>query len=462
MLMAVDPEPPISRTLAGLNLVVGLGASGMACIRTLRGLGVAVSAMDSRAQPPGLGAVVSAYPDLPLHLGDFAAPDLERAARIFLSPGVDPRAPELAAARARGVPVWSEIELFAHLATAPVVAITGSNGKSSVTTLLGDMAARADLRVAVGGNLGPPALDLLEPEVELYVLELSSFQLEATYSLTPKAATVLNLSADHLDRYSDLDQYAAAKARVFGPAGSSDCIQVLNGDDPGVRAMARPGAAVVEFTLDEPSAEGFGIFHGAGGDWLGRGSEPWLAAAELHVGGRHQQANVLAALALGHALGLPRDPMLEAARVFRGLPHRTQRVGRGRGLTFYDDSKGTNVGATVAAVAGLPAPLVVILGGQGKGQDFAPLAPAFAGRVRGAVLIGEAAEEIAAALRAGLGADFPLRRAADMGAAVTAATELAESGDTVLLSPACASFDLFSGYAQRGQDFAQAVMEWLA
>jgi UDP-N-acetylmuramoylalanine--D-glutamate ligase len=436
--------------LRGLTLVVGLGKSGLSAVRTLVNLGVRVAVADSRAAPPGLAALRQEFPGLPCHLGEFAPAVFASATRLLVSPGVSVKTPVIAQAQTRGIPVWGDIELFARLTDMPVAAITGSNGKSTVTTLLGLMAERVGVAVAVGGNLGTPALDLLtgDPK-DLCVLELSSFQLETTYSLNASVATVLNISPDHLDRYTDLNEYIAAKRRVFRGGG---CM-VLNGDDPAVVAMAEPGRRVVRFTLSQPAENEFGLRHRDGESWLACGEDCWLAAAELKIGGEHNLANALAALAMGHVLGLERTAMLAALREFTGLAHRTQLVAEHRGVRWFDDSKGTNVGATAAAVNGLPGQLVLIAGGDGKGQDFTPLRAALIHKVRALVLIGRDAPLIAAAVDGAV----PVHYARDMEQAVALAAQLAQAGESVLLSPACASFDMFSGYEERGAVFAAAA-----
>mgnify|MGYP001160649597 FL=1 len=444
--------------LTGTTLVVGLGKSGLSAVRALKALGATVAVTDSRVDPPGLPVLREAFPDVPCHLGGFTPEAFAGAAQLLVSPGVAIATPVIAAAAARGVPVWGDIELLARLTQAPVAAITGSNGKSTVTTLLGAMTERAGVRAAVGGNLGTPALELwLRDEAgaeeglapELYVLELSSFQLETTHSLNARVATVLNISPDHMDRYPTLDDYIAAKRRVF----HGDGVMVLNADDPVVMAMAEPGRDVLRFTLDEPDERGFGLWRDGGETWLARGRERWIAASELKIGGDHNLANALAALAMGYALGLRREAMLATLREFPGLAHRTTLVLEQAGVRWFDDSKGTNVGATVAAVRGLPGPVVLIAGGEGKSQDFAPLRAALNGKARAVVLIGRDAPLIAAAL----GDSVPLHLAADMDQAVARAAQLTQPGDSVLLSPACASFDMFSGYEERGAVFAAAV-----
>jgi UDP-N-acetylmuramoylalanine--D-glutamate ligase len=442
-----SPSPAAARVL-----VVGLGKTGASVARFLARRGAAVAVTDTRLTPPGLDALRQDLPDVALFLGGFDRTAFAAAELLVVSPGVSVEEPLIREARARDVPVVGDIELFAQEAGAPVAAITGSNGKSTTTTLLGEMARVAGRRVAVGGNLGEPALDLLDPAVELYVLELSSFQLETVDSLAPVVATVLNISADHLDRYPDIDAYAAAKARIFQRAQ----VAVVNRDDPRVCAM--PGGRWRRgFTLGEPPPGDFGVALCDGAPWICRGGEALMPAREVAVPGRHNLANALAALAMGDALGLPFPAMREALRSFRGLPHRTVLVGELRGVRFYDDSKGTNVGSTVAALDGFddgtPARTVLIAGGDGKGQDFGPLGPAIRRCARCVVLIGRDAPLIEAAL------DPATVRvhARDMAEAVRLALEAAEPGDRVLLSPACASFDMFRNYEHRGEVFADAV-----
>ena len=439
--------------LDGMTLVVGLGKSGLSMARALQALDASFAVADSRVAPPGLAAFQAAFPKAPCHLGDFDPALFAQATRLLVSPGVSVKTPVIAEAAARGAPVWGDIELLARLTDAPIAAITGSNGKSTVTTLLGLMAERAGVRAAVGGNLGTPALDLwLETDrPELYVLELSSFQLETTHSLNARVATVLNISPDHLDRYDSLNEYIAAKQRIFHGNGA----MVLNADDPVVMAMVEPGRKKVCFTLEEPSEGDFGLRRVGGETWLACGQELWIETSALKISGDHNLANVLAALAMGRLLGLERNGMFAALREFTGLAHRTTLVRERDGVRWFDDSKGTNVGATVAAVRGLPGQVVLIAGGEGKSQDFTPLRAALTGKARAVVLIGRDAPLIATAL----GDSIPLHRAADMQQAVAQAAALAQPGDSVLLSPACASFDMFSGYEERGAVFAHAVRE---
>ncbi|MEZ5582424.1 MAG: UDP-N-acetylmuramoyl-L-alanine--D-glutamate ligase [Candidatus Competibacteraceae bacterium] len=431
--------------LHGLTLVVGLGLSGMSAVRTLAALGVEVAVTDSRAAPPELATLQREFPDVPYRVGHFDGHLFAKAKRLVVSPGVPVQTPPIAATAERGVPLWGDIELFARLVQAPVVAITGSNGKSTVTTLLGRMVEQAGIPVAVGGNLGTPALDLLrQPQAELYVLELSSFQLETTLSLNAKAATVLNISPDHMDRYPDLNAYTQAKQRIF----RGDGVQIINADDSRVTAMQIPHREILRFTLNTPATGEFGLRQVGDEIHLAYGEDNWLAAESLKIRGRHNLANALAALALGHVLDLPKNAMITALRAFPGLPHRTEWVATAGGVSWFNDSKGTNVGATIAAVQGLPGPLVLIAGGDGKGQDFTPLGSVLPGKVRALIVLGRDAPAIAAV------SSVPVHWAGDMEQAVELAGQLAQAGDSVLLSPACASFDMFSHYEERGAVFS--------
>jgi UDP-N-acetylmuramoylalanine--D-glutamate ligase len=432
-------------------LIVGLGRSGLSAARHLLRRGWQLAATDTRAAPPGLAEFRELAPRATVRLAGLDVALLAGVALVVASPGVSLAEPLFVAARALGIDVVGDIELFAREAQAPTVAITGTNGKSTVTTLVGRMAERAGWRVAVGGNLGTPALDLLAADApRLYVLELSSFQLETTRSLRLVAGAVLNVTADHMDRYADLGAYAAAKARIFGHCGTA----VINLDDPVVAALPPPGQPVQGFSLQAGRGAAYSLGECNGAAWLMHGARPLLAVAELRIAGLHNAANALAALALGAAAGLPEAAMLEELRAFPGLPHRSQWVRELRSVRYVDDSKGTNVGATLAAVAGLPGTLVLLAGGDGKSQDFSPLAAALRGRARLAVLIGRDARRLGAALAPAC----PVHYSATLEDAVAAAAAAARPGDTVLLSPACASLDMFRDYAHRGAAFAAAVM----
>ena len=440
--MSTSVQPPYA-------VIVGVGRTGLSCARYLHARGWRLALTDTRANPPGLAELRALDAQIPVSLGKLDASLLAQAVCVVASPGVSLAEPFFAHARRLGLEIVGDVELFARAAGAPVAGITGTNGKSTVTTLLGRMAARAGLRVRVGGNLGEPALDLLDTSAELYVLELSSYQLETTASLHCRAATVLNVSPDHLDRYADVAAYAAAKARIFARCDTA----VINLDDPLVVAMPRPAARTLSFSLRASIGADYAVARREGQWWLMRRDAPLLPLAQMKLQGLHNAANALAALALGEALALPLPEMLEELRSFAGLPHRSQWLAEIAGVSYVDDSKGTNVGATLAAVGGMEGPLVMILGGEGKNQDFTPLAAALRGKVHHAVLIGRDA----AALERALAGVCALERAATLPAAVQAAAAAARPGDTVLLSPACASLDMFRDYAHRGEVFAQAV-----
>ena len=435
------------------TLVIGLGATGLSCVRHLVAQGVAVSVLDSRQAPPGLAALRAQYPQVPVHLGEFDETRLCAAETLVVSPGVSVHDAPMRAAKRAGVSICGDIELFARSASAPVAAITGSNGKSTVTTLLAEMARTDGVSAAAGGNLGPPALELLRGERPAwYVLELSSFQLETTCSLRPRVATVLNLSADHLDRYRDFSDYVAAKRRVF----AGDGVMVINLDDARVAAMAERDRPVIGFSLGEPRRNDFGLVPGSAGAWLARGSERLMPVSRLRLPGSHNAANALAALAMGSSMGLSVPAMVETLRRFPGLPHRCQFVAERAGIRWYNDSKATNVGAAVAAIRGLGGRerVVLIAGGDGKSADFSPLRDVVADRVRAAVLMGRDAPRMESALQ-GI---VPVMRAGDMADAVAKAAALARAGDVVLLSPACASLDMYSGYEARGEHFMAEVL----
>jgi UDP-N-acetylmuramoylalanine--D-glutamate ligase len=435
-------------------VIVGLGRTGLSAARYLNAQGWRLAVTDTRERPPELAALGALEASIPARLGALDDSLLEGALCVVASPGVSLGLPFFAAARRRGLEIVGDIELFARAADAPVAGITGTNGKSTVTTLLARMAQRAGLSVRVGGNLGEPALDLLSPGTALYVLELSSFQLETATHLACRAATVLNVTADHLDRYASIEEYAAAKARIFARCDTA----VVNLDDPLVMAMPRGARRTLSFSLRASVGADYAVAEQDGIWWLTRRGTQLLPVARIRIKGLHNAANALAALALGEALELPLAPMLKELEEFPGLPHRSQWVAEVRGVTYINDSKGTNVGATLAAVGGMAGPLVMIAGGDGKNQDFAPLAAAFRGKVRHTVLIGRDAPRLARAL-AGVST---VETCATLAQAVAAAARAARPGDTVLLSPACASLDMFRDYTQRGAEFARAVGELAA
>jgi len=433
------------------TLVVGLGVTGLSVVRYLHGLGESMIVVDSRDIPPAINEFKQAFGSVPLYTGKFDKKLFINAQRIVVSPGIPLSDPALQQARDHGIEITGDVDLFAHEVDAPVVAITGSNGKSTVTTLLKSMAEKAGINAAAGGNLGVPVLDMLDHANELYVLELSSFQLETLQRLPMAAAVVLNVSPDHMDRYADLNAYAMAKQVIYENAACA----VVNRDDALVSRMPSHHQRVVGFCLHEPADGDFGLCVRAGEEHLCYGDQLLLKASELKIRGRHNQANALAALALGVSIDLPMHVMLEALRAFTGLPHRSQWVAEINSVSWYNDSKGTNVGATLAAIEGLPGKHVLIAGGQSKGADFGPLRSAAERKLRAIVLIGEDADKIARSLDESV----PVRFAADMSEAVRMAADFAQPGDNVLLSPACASFDMFRGFEDRGEAFIKAVAE---
>ena len=435
------------------RIVVGLGKSGMSLVRFLARQGVSFAVADTRENPPELATLRRDYPQVEVRCGELDVEFLCRADELYVSPGLALATPALQAAAARGVKLSGDIDLFARNAKAPIVAISGSNAKSTVTTLVGEMAAAAGKRVAVGGNLGMPALDLLSDDVELYVMELSSFQLETTHQLGAEVATVLNVSEDHMDRYSGLPAYHLAKHRIFRGARQV----VVNRQDALTRPLMSDGLPCWTFGLGTPDFKAFGLREENGEKYLAFEFQNLMPVRELKVRGAHNQANALAALALGHAVGLPFDAMLSSLRNFTGLEHRCQWVRELEGVSYYNDSKATNVGAALAAIDGLgmdmDGKLVLIAGGDGKGADFSGLRDSVTKYCRAVVLIGRDANLIADAL----GDAIPQVRAASLDEAIAQSRALAQSGDAVLLSPACASFDMFKNYEERGQLFARAV-----
>ena len=435
------------------RIVVGLGKSGMSLVRFLARQGVAFAVADTRDNPPELETLQRDYPQVEVRCGALDVEFLCRAQELYISPGLSLKTPALQEAAARGVKLSGDIDLFSRHMRAPLVAITGSNAKSTVTTLVGAMAAAAGKKVAVGGNLGTPALDLLSDDVELYVLELSSFQLETCQQLNADVATVLNISEDHMDRYSGIAEYHLAKHRIFRGAKQV----LINRDDALTRPLVADDLPRFTFGLSKPDIKAFGLVDVDGEKHLAYEFQALLPARELKIRGAHNQANALAALGLGMAVGLPLQPMLDTLRQFTGLPHRCQWLRERRGVTYYDDSKATNVGAALAAIEGLGADidgkLLLIAGGDGKGADFSPLAPAVKAHCRAVVLLGRDAELLQAALADGC----ELIRVNTLEEAVGACAERAQRGDAVLLSPACASLDMFRNFEERGQVFARAV-----
>ncbi len=446
-------------------LILGLGESGLAAARWCDQQGARLRVADTRANPPGLDELKCRLVSADFRTGEFDKTLLEDIDLLVLSPGLSPGILVVIHARAQGIPVVGEIELFAWALRelkqhVPVLAITGTNGKTTTTTLTGHLIASLGKSVGVAGNISPAALTALMDYQDkgalpqAWVLELSSFQLETTETLNATAATVLNITDDHLDRYIDLNDYALTKTRIF----QGDGAQVLNRDDARVRRMAIPGRKLISFGTDAPAdANDFGLRQNRGEAWLVQGSRFLMPVSELPIAGLHNAANALAALALCAAIGIDPVSLLPALRSFKGLAHRVEKVTTLAGVTYYDDSKGTNVGATVAALEGLGGvgcKSVVILGGDGKGQDFAPLKAAVAAHARAVVLIGRDGPAIGAAIA---GCNVPVLTATDMDNAVCQSAAAAQTGDAVLLSPACASYDMFRNYGHRAEVFRAAV-----
>jgi len=447
-------------TWRGKNvLVLGLGESGLAIVRWLAREGASLRIADSRQHPPGLDALASIAPEADVVLGPFEGHLLADIDTIAISPGLDPRIELIEVARARGIRITGEIQIFVDALKAMgerdrtrIIAITGTNGKTTTTSLTAALCAATGLDAVAAGNISPATLAVMQDRLErgeplptCWVLELSSFQLETVDALGADVAAVLNVSDDHLDRYASMDDYVSAKAKALADAGT----RVLNRNDPRVTTLAEQA---VTFGLDPAHGlHDFGLSNG----FLVRGHDPLLAEAELALKGRHNVANALAALAMAEAVGCAMPALVAALREFRGLPHRVEAVAeRDDGVTYFDDSKGTNVGATIAALEGLGRKVVLIAGGDGKGQDFSPLAGAVRDHARAVVLIGRDAPRIEAAIAQ---SGVPIEHAADLPRAVLRADALAREGDAVLLSPACASFDMFRSYVHRAEVFVEAA-----
>ncbi len=437
-----------------MYIIIGLGATGLSCARYLKSEDIPFAVIDTRPNPPHLEEFKKAYPDVPLSLGALDGNLLDQASSVIISPGLSIKNPAILRQISKGTPVIGDIELFALKTKVPTIAITGTNAKSTVTTLVYEMAKTAGFKVKVGGNLGTPALDLLgEEKTELFVLELSSFQLETTFSLKPTIASVLNVTPDHMDRYATFEDYASAKRHIY-----SDCeIAVCNRDDPFTDCGKTFHKQKLQFTLNNPRDDEFGLIENHGKFYLAHGSEVLLPVEELPILGKHFQANALAALAIGYGFGLPKEAMLNALKCFKGLPHRVQLVRGRQGVLWYNDSKGTNVGATLAAIEGLggviKGKLILIAGGVGKNADFSSLIPSIEKYVKAVILIGQDANIIANVL----GSSVPIQFAKSMEEAVLIAANCAEAGDSVLLSPASASFDMFKNFEHRGSVFMDIV-----
>ena len=438
---ALDP-------LSSKVLVVGLGNTGISVANYLHKLGFNFAITDSRDKPPLIDEFFQVMPDTPVFTGGFDEAAFKVATHLVVSPGVSLNEKSIVKAIAHGSKIVSDIDLFACSVDVPIIAITGSNGKSTVTTMLGEMAKCAGKKVGIGGNLGTPALDLLEQMAELYVLELSSFQLERTSALNAAAATVLNVSADHLDRHADIAKYAQEKQNIFYGNG----VMVINVDDPIVDAMQEAGRRIITFSIKKDAD--FYIAQKDDVEYLMHDTQCLMPLAELPLEGRHNAANALAALALGVSIGLDEQAMCSALKTFKGLDHRMQRIAQIRGVTWVNDSKATNIGACVAALQGYERKVILIAGGDAKGADMNELTPAIKEKAKSVVLMGKDADLIKQALNNCV----PVYAAENMAQAVQISASLAKDGDSVLLSPACASLDQYKNYQDRGDQFANAVL----
>jgi len=434
------------------SVIIGLGKTGISVVEFLAKREETFAVVDSRLQPPELKTLEQSYPQVPVYLGCLDENILCAARQLIVSPGVSLSDPAIRTAVEQGVNIVGDIELFCRQISTPIIGITGSNGKSTVVSLLNNMIKGAGKTVKLGGNIGTPVMDLISHEVpDFYVLELSSFQLETTSALNAVASVVLNVSADHMDRYNDMREYGLAKEKICNGNG----VIVINLDDEIVAGFDKTGREHISFTLAEPKQGSFGIRMVSGKRWLAHGESLLLPAADLLIEGDHNLSNALAALALGTAIGLPVDSMLCTLREFSGLAHRCQWIANINGVDWYNDSKATNVGASCAAIKGLASKgkLILIAGGEGKNADFSPLSTASVGRVKACILIGHDANLLAKAIEDVVSVYF----ATDMNSAVLLAADLACEKDIVLLSPACASFDMFSDYQARGDSFTNSV-----
>ncbi len=433
-------------------LVMGLGKSGISCVRHLLEQGYDVEVMDTRSAPPMLERLRSDFPAIPFASGSPDIEYLERFGLVVVSPGLSIRTGNIASYIDSGNTVVGDVELFARKvqaqAQAPIVAITGANGKSTVTDLVGHI-LQTSLNVLVGGNIGTPVLELLaQPVPDVYVLELSSFQLETTHSLNAKSSVVLNIAEDHMDRYRDLDDYADIKRKIF----SGDGVMVLNREDERVMAMQQPGRVIRTFALNAPeSVNDFGVNTHQGESYIFKGSQPLMPLSEIRITGHHNVCNVMAALALIEDFDLPPESVRTAIHSYTGLPHRCQIIADHNDVQWINDSKATNVGATVAALEGLARPVVLIAGGEGKDANFEPLAPAVRKACRMVILIGRDAGMIESALDK----TTPIYRAIDLRDAINYAAKNVKPGEVVMLSPACASFDMFDNFEHRGKIFTE-------
>ena len=433
-------------------VIVGLGKTGLSCVRYLLDKGLDIAVTDSRVNPPGLTTLKTECRSVPVFLGEINAEILLSSDQIILSPGVSLKNEAVKQAIANGIPVFGDIEIFCQQAQAPIIAVSGSNGKSTVTTLVAEMTTQAGLNTCVGGNLGTPALELLNEDVpDIYVLELSSFQLETTFSLNAHASVILNITPDHMDRYANSDEYADAKKKIYSGNG----LMIINQDDDVVKAMDDNSRQSISFTLGIPEKNNFGTIRDNNEVWLCQGGNKIIKQDELGIKGDHNVANALAAMALATSVNVPHAAMVKILKRFSGLEHRCQRVATIKKVNWFNDSKATNVGACIASIKGLcnVGKIILIAGGDSKGADLSSLAPIITKHVKHVLLLGVDAKKVANVISSEVTHDF----VADMNEAVKAAYNVAAAGEVVLLAPACASLDMYENYQQRGDAFVAAV-----
>ena len=446
--MTPESEQPVTKERV---LVLGMGATGASCARYLARRGVSAMFVDTRGEPTGTIDIRRAMPEANVQTGSVPTEIPEGVSRLIVSPGLPMETPLIQLALQQGVEVLSDIDLFISECTEPVLAVTGSNGKSTVASMVAAILDAAGRKVGVGGNLGPPALDLLELKADVYVLELSSFQLERSRKLPAVAAVILNIATDHLDQHLTGENYTAAKARIYRACQTA----VLNRDAPAAMALAPSGTARISFGMDTPDAGQWGIRTVNAQEFIARGADPVVAVDRVPLTGRHNLANALAACAMADAVDVPVAAMLQGLLAFRGLPHRMQTVLTEDGICWIDDSKATNEAAAIASIRSVTGPLILIAGGDAKGAGFSQLATALAERECTAVLLGRDADYLARVL-SGVCA---VRRVESIWDAVKTAARIAGPGSTVLLAPACSSHDMFADFADRGQQFTKAVQE---
>ena len=453
--MFCTAEKKITMNEANLHfdaVVVGLGKTGLSCVRYLSKQGLNIAVTDSRLEPSELISFNKEFTSVPAYLGEISENILLAADQIILSPGVSLEEASIKRAIANGIPVIGDVELFCQKAEAPIIAISGSNGKSTVTTLVAEMTVNAGLKTCVGGNLGTPVLDLLtETTPDVYVLELSSFQLETTFSLNAHASVVLNVSPDHMDRYASLEDYASAKNKIYSGQG----VMVINKDDAIVEAMTDASRKRIGFSLDKPEGNDFGLLIEGDDVFLCQGKEKIINQTELLIKGEHNTLNALAAMALADCIDVPKQAMIETLKTFKGLEHRCQLVKIINGVSWYNDSKATNVGACVASIKGLceTGEIILIAGGDSKGADLSGLQPVVKEYVKKVLLLGIDANKI----KQTIGSVVDCQFVTDMVDAVNKANDFAKAGDLVLLAPACASLDMYRNYQERGDVFVNAV-----